>query len=322
MEVLFSVIIPVYNSSHYIEQCIDSILQQSFTDFELIIVDDGSTDNSFELCERYRTENSKIKLFTQQNQGVSAARNKGITVSKGRYIVFVDSDDYLDKDFLLHISLRSEDYVLIGYQDVFQNKLIEHKPKLRVFSQLSEDDKASLLNEIGSIFVWAKRYSREIINTYNLRFNDRLRFSEDMLFNLQYLKFINSYCSINKCGYYYRHYDEISLSKAAQAYDFIAKNKFREIAFETLVDAPVLRQAMVDQSMYYSELEIERLSTSIVPNPEKRRKINEIIKQKTFQYGLKSPKHYFPLWLKTAYKVRYLTFIIWRYNQSKKSKSE
>ena len=93
-----SIIVPVYNVEKYLKRCIDSILNQSFTDFELILVDDGSTDNSGEIIDEYAIKDERIKVIHKENGGLSSARNVGIEYSKGNYIAFVDSDDYINKN--------------------------------------------------------------------------------------------------------------------------------------------------------------------------------------------------------------------------------
>lgn len=98
-----SVIVPVYKVEEYLPQCIDSILAQTFTDFELLLVDDGSPDRCGEICEEYAGKDMRIRVFHQQNSGVSAARNIGLQHAKGTYIVFVDSDDWVSTDYLLHL---------------------------------------------------------------------------------------------------------------------------------------------------------------------------------------------------------------------------
>ena len=97
---MLSVIIPVYNTGTSLGKCLDSVLSSSYTDFEVILVNDGSTDQSPEICEAYSQRDSRIRLLSQENRGVSAARNHGIAVSRGEWLVFVDSDDYISEDFL------------------------------------------------------------------------------------------------------------------------------------------------------------------------------------------------------------------------------
>lgn len=97
---MISIIVPVYNVEKYLDRCVQSILIQSFKRFELILVNDGSTDNSFEICQKYRKKDSRVILISQENKGLSAARNTGLNNAHGDYICFIDSDDFIEKDYL------------------------------------------------------------------------------------------------------------------------------------------------------------------------------------------------------------------------------
>lgn len=116
----FSIIVPVYNVENYIKKCLDSIFDQSFKDYEVIVVNDGTKDNSMDIVKDYQ-----VKIITQKNQGLSAARNHGVEKAKGEYIIFLDSDDYWDKDLLLNLSKslkNSPDVVRFQIREVFENK--------------------------------------------------------------------------------------------------------------------------------------------------------------------------------------------------------
>ena len=119
-----SVIIPVYNAQEGIKQCIDSLLNQSFTDFEIILINDGSTDNSLEVIKKYAADNDFIRVIDKENEGVAKTRNKGIQLANGKYIVFIDNDDFVDSDYLERfyneIDQEQLDIVLGGYKRVNQ----------------------------------------------------------------------------------------------------------------------------------------------------------------------------------------------------------
>jgi len=112
-----SIIIPVYNSEKYLKECIDSILSQTFLDFELVLVNDGSTDSSGKICDEYALKDSRVRVFHKENGGVSAARNTGIKAAKGKYVTFVDADDKVKPSFLMDFnSLELEaDFYVQGY---------------------------------------------------------------------------------------------------------------------------------------------------------------------------------------------------------------
>ena len=115
-----SVIIPVYNAKEGIKQCMDSLLNQSFTDFEIILLNDGSTDNSLEVIKKYAADNDFIRVIDKENEGVAKTRNKGIQLANGKYIVFIDNDDFVDSDYLERfyneIDQEQLDIVLGGYK--------------------------------------------------------------------------------------------------------------------------------------------------------------------------------------------------------------
>ena len=119
-----SIISPVYNAQEGIKQCIDSLLNQSFTDFEIILINDGSTDNSLEVIKEYADANDFIRVIDKENEGVAKTRNKGIQLAKGKYVVFIDNDDFVDSDYLERfyneIDQEQLDIVLGGYKRVNQ----------------------------------------------------------------------------------------------------------------------------------------------------------------------------------------------------------
>lgn len=114
---MISVIVPVYNSSLHLERCIDSILNQSYGDFELLLINDGSTDDSGLICDKYSLQDKRVRTFHQTNKGVSAARNHGLCVSNGEWITFIDSDDYIKPDYFVNFNpllLNKYDLVIQG----------------------------------------------------------------------------------------------------------------------------------------------------------------------------------------------------------------
>jgi glycosyltransferase involved in cell wall biosynthesis len=126
MDMKISIIVPVFNLEHLLPKCIDSILDQSFKDFELILVNDGSTDKSDEICDQYANKDQRIKVIHKQNGGVSSARNAGLEAAKGKYIGFVDSDDYINKhmyEILYNKAIKySSDIVICGYEEVYEGQ--------------------------------------------------------------------------------------------------------------------------------------------------------------------------------------------------------
>ena len=117
-----SIIVPVYNSEKYLDACIDSILSQSFRDFELILVDDGSKDSSAQICDEYASQDTRVRVIHKANGGVSAARNDGLDIAKGEYITFIDSDDWVEREYLETLSnYRDYDIVFFSPRVIYED---------------------------------------------------------------------------------------------------------------------------------------------------------------------------------------------------------
>jgi len=224
-----TIIVPVYNTEKYLERAIDSILAQSVSDFELILVDDGSTDGSGNICEKYACDDARIKIVYQENQGVSVARNTGLNMAAGRYILFVDSDDELPPDALELLIGAVEKHgceMAIGDCDV-----------------IGENQKFSYLNAVTEAYtspeltiemmivpktkwlmsaVWGKLFLCDTISEHNLKFSIELINGEDGMFIVDYLSHINNVINVGKIVYKLYRYDEEERISAVSAfyYDF------------------------------------------------------------------------------------------------------
>lgn len=193
---LFSIIVPVYNVEKYLKDTIDSVLKQDFTDYELILVNDGSKDNSKKICLEYAKQDSRIKLINKENEGVSIARNTGLSEAKGDYILFLDSDDLLTDDLLTklrdYLNKNPNFDLLVGNYHVLLN---EHIISYEEIKNLNLDD-----NQLGIYFmekviktkndlprsIWRCLYKREVIEKNNILFNPKLSSAEDTDFLMQY----------------------------------------------------------------------------------------------------------------------------------------
>ncbi|WP_455640378.1 glycosyltransferase family 2 protein [Parabacteroides sp.] len=225
--VIFSVIIPVYNSELYLEKCLDSLLEQSYPDFEVLLIDDGSTDKSGAICDEYAKKDTRFRVFHQKNEGVSAARNKGLSVARGKYISFVDSDDWVTPDYLkVYADARAAfDYDLVYIEMVivlgnekstpFSLKDVVAEKKNELPAML----KFLLLEYKGFGFTCNKSFKRELINRYNLRFDRNYSMGEDRLFSLEYCCYTQSIRLSSAQTYYYRM-DESSLSHKGVDFNF------------------------------------------------------------------------------------------------------
>lgn len=215
-----SVIVPVYNAQERLSRCIDSILAQDFESFEVILINDGSVDESRNICENYVKQDNRIQLINQTNSGPSAARNAGLDAARGDFITFVDSDDEIETDFFsLAVSRfqNAELYMsgirMISGDSSVAKKVFEylvHNPKFLTAVELlsSANIEYPLICFCGP---WCKLYLREIIREYNIRFDPSLSMGEDTYFNLSYIEHVNSVFIDSKINYIYHRENENSL---------------------------------------------------------------------------------------------------------------
>lgn len=224
MEKLVSVIVPVYNSEKYLNECLKSIQHQSYDNIEVIVVDDGSTDSSKKIIDDYMVD-CRFKCIYQKNRGVSCARNSAIKYARGEFIVFVDSDDYLEIDFINNYVKKiiedNSDIVVGGYKkdgSCYLNYFVE-----------TGDNKTFIKNcmyGIGGV-VWAKMYRKKILT--EILFDDEINMREDMLFNLQLYQNIRLVSYLDDYGYIYRSV-ETGLSKNSKL--SFSSNVIKKIIFK------------------------------------------------------------------------------------------
>lgn len=201
-----SVIIPVYNGEKYLKACIDSIINQRYKDLEVIIVNDGSQDKTREICNAYLEKDKRIRLINKNNGGVSSARNKGIEVANGEYIIFLDSDDWVEKDFfekINYIHNKNIDLFIYGINKInksSRNRKIEEGGRfLNLQTDIVEMIKSENINSPVN-----KIYKREIIIKNNILFYTELNLAEDFVFNIEYILCVSNIYKINDKIYNYR----------------------------------------------------------------------------------------------------------------------
>lgn len=204
MDITVSIIVPVYNAKKCINRCIDSIMNQTYKNFEVILVDDGSTDGSDLICNDYACKYPNIQVFHQSNAGVSNARNTGITHSKGKYLAFVDADDYVGPDFLyLLIPKYNSDFVYANSYYVGNHPCItDEEYKAEIFDKPSFEKHFCKI-PLAKLSPWNKLYRRSIVERYHIRFNEKLYYGEDTLFVLEFLNYCDSILLCGLVPYYY-----------------------------------------------------------------------------------------------------------------------
>ena len=220
MNPFFSIIIPVYKAERFIDQCIESILSQSYTNYELFLVDDGSPDSCPAVCDSWAEKDSRIKVFHQVNKGVSAARNLGINYATGDYIIFLDSDDfYSDVDALkkIHCKLKQVevDVLIIGYQKYTDGKVVEEKTTNLISDDIiyEHHDIIQLMNCNRFLsFSWDKIVKKSVINTHHIRFPEG-HVGEDTDWCIQLLNNNPLIALLNEDFYCYRQDNSNSITK-------------------------------------------------------------------------------------------------------------
>lgn len=186
-----SIIIPVFNGELYIKKCIESTLNQSYRNIEIIIINDGSYDKTLDIINYYAKKNKNIYVINKKNEGVSIARNEGIKKSKGDYILFLDSDDTLESnalELLLGFVLSKEVDLVIGSNNILRRKKIIRKNVLndKLYSKQEIIEEITIENKLLGT-PWGKLFNTNIIKTNNIMFDSKLGIAEDTLFNLNYL---------------------------------------------------------------------------------------------------------------------------------------
>ena len=231
---LVSIILPVYNAQNHLARCVGSICAQTYRNLEIIILNDGSKDQSLPVCEEFRAKDSRILLVDKENSGVSDTRNLGLKLASGKYVQFVDSDDYLDPDFTEHLVTAAEeneaDLVIAPYKMVIpagaskpeqvlgkiQDELgvmsVARPPEVREYGFLPAGvyDKDTfalrLMDKPASYFysvLWNKLYLRDILTGNDIQFVSEMRWAEDLVFNLRYIQYAERFVSIAQAGYSY-----------------------------------------------------------------------------------------------------------------------
>lgn len=225
---MISVIVPVYNVEKYIHRCVDSILNQTYPDFELLLVDDGSPDNCPQICDEYAQKDPRVKVIHKPNGGLVSARNAGILASRGDYICYVDSDDWADENMLqfIHDTLAQSpvplDMVLFAAHDVFMDHMgetVNHIPEgfydrerleKEVFPRLIIDSRNGLNSGCIQAHTWDKAYSRELQLEYYTR-DERIRVFTDVPLTYECLLHCQNIYVCNEHLYYYNRANEDSI---------------------------------------------------------------------------------------------------------------
>lgn len=205
-----SIIVPVFNAENYIGRCIESVIHQEYTDYELLLVDDGSTDASGSICDKYAASDSRIRVFHKENTGVSDTRNFALDKARGTYLQFIDSDDWITPDaskLFLRAARESDcDLVIADFYRVV-GKRLSHKGDIEEEGVLTREAYASHMMANPADFyygvLWNKLYRREIVEKYRLRMDKEISWCEDFMFNLEYILHAKTFYALQVPVYYY-----------------------------------------------------------------------------------------------------------------------
>lgn len=221
MSIRVSVILPVYNCEKYLEKSIRSVIEQTAFDLlELILVDDGSSDSSAAICDKYAEKFENISVFHQSNQGVSEARNQGIRRSKGEYIAFLDSDDMYEKDYICRMLEHAEhDIVCCDYYTEKKDEKILGKLFEKNIFEVFDNSFYEKITDSRFYSCWNKLFKKSIIKDCNLSFPLGVKYAEDMAFVFEYLKHCKSFYFIASPLYFYNVNPENTTSVVKNGYD-------------------------------------------------------------------------------------------------------
>lgn len=262
-DVLVSIIVPVYNVEEYLGTCLDSLLQQTHRELEIILIDDGSTDCSGKICDEYADKDDRIRVIHQKNCGVSTARNVALDMFTGQFVAFVDADDYVDRDFISELLIamiqEKSDLAICGYEKIGgiqlnKNQLSDFKNQTFVMEELRNVDRDTVFyhtictNMIGA-YLCNKLFKASIIQ--DMRFSPELTIGEDMVFVTQYEMRCTTYTYIAKALYKYR----MNQNSAMGAINYLQGNPYKNRGkWESALEAvKQVRTNMNNQAEYIKD---------------------------------------------------------------------
>ena len=259
-----TVVVPVFNVEKYLHQCIESLLNQTYRNLEIILVDDGSTDNSGAICDKYRQKDQRIKVIHKCNQGLGFARNSGIKETTSDYVIFMDSDDYADKDMIAELMKpiidENADTVIGGFKKVNDEKKVlftdNYEKKIYRNDAVYNEFFMRILgsspgkHDVVRMSVWNSVYSMKIIREHNILFpSERVMISEDLIFDAMYYKYAQAVSLISSSKYNYR-YNSTSLSE-----------KYRSNKFQLVNDLYLEMKNRIENTFEKQEEADNRLKT-------------------------------------------------------------
>ena len=210
MRPMVSIIVPVYNAEQYLRRCVDSILNQEYTDFEVFLVNDGSTDSSGDICEEYGNKDTRVIVIQKENTGVSDSRNLALDRARGKYLQFLDSDDWITPDATRLFVRAAEEYgcdmVISDFYRVVGERL-SPKGDIEEEGVLTREEFAAHMMENPADYyygvLWNKLYRRDLVNRFGIRMDAEISWCEDFMFNLEYVRYAETFYALRTPVYYY-----------------------------------------------------------------------------------------------------------------------
>lgn len=253
---MVSIIVPVYNAEKYLKSSINSILNQSFKDYEIILINDGSTDHSGEICTKYSEKYCNIYTYHIRNQGVSNARNEGIKKAKGKFIIFMDSDDelsdgYLEKLFfdfnekydllITDVRVMDEDKKVLKSLGPSNNIQLDYNGIKKILLSMDAPKKSWVLE-----YVWNKVYIKKIIDKFHLQFDTNINLGEDFVFNCNYFRYVKNVLLRKECPYYYYVRNSMSLTRKFRSDELDRRKIIYSEMVKLFTDWNILREKFDD----------------------------------------------------------------------------
>lgn len=249
---LVSIIIPIYNKEDFIGKLLQTIITQTHTELEIILINDGSTDNSLRICQEFEKKDSRIKLYNQKNLGVSEARNKGIELANGKYIVFIDSDDYIAKNYIEELVTNIEEDTIV--------RCNYNKKKVKIYE--SEEYLEKIIS--GEVLGVCWGYLFEKDKLMNLKFDKNTAYMEDTIFMVEYIQKISRVKLINQKLYYHTKNDKsltadaINIEKKINQYMY-SLDKIKQIIIERQINIKNLEKGIQKRKIKIVEAEFAKI---------------------------------------------------------------
>lgn len=258
---MISIIVPIYNAESHLEKCIQSVINQSISNFELILVDDGSTDKSKIICQRFLNDN-RVRYYYKTNGGVSSARNFGIRKSSGNWLCFIDADDWVESDYLKNIiSKNNADLVISNIKSINENGVkfnsLHSKSEMRTESFFVPDDFFDGNQFILSNSPVAKTFKTDIIINNNIYFNEHLKNGEDFIFVLQYALKCKTIEFNNQFNYCYNKMNNQSVTNSYFKDYFINLKNTKNALFEVISNYRIVSDE--EKSQHYFRIAIKAI---------------------------------------------------------------